>query len=220
MGVLKRGKISHLLICALFGGCAFAWASPAQAQIYRVARPNPTFEEDTPCKEKTPPKWEVAAAGAMSYGKLSDAMGYTASRRMVGGNMQGFFRPWDTLAVGVEWSRQESKDTAWPVLEYIEKESVSALVKYTLTPDTTPKLYLILSGGKVRNRTKYGSASNLNDSSYGVGGGVLLEIPLYNALKMGAEYRLNYQFSPWKNFLFQEKSRFRHQVSIGLHCLF
>ncbi len=93
MDILKRGKTSHLLVCALFGCCAFALASPAQAQIYRVARPNPTFKEDTPCKEKTPPKWEVAAAGSMSYGKLSDAMGYTASRRMVGGNVGGKVPP-------------------------------------------------------------------------------------------------------------------------------
>ena len=220
MDILKRGKTSHLLICALFGGFAFAWASPAQAQIYRVSRPNPTIEEETPCPKETPPKWEISAAGAMSFRKLSDALGYTASRRMVGGSVQAFYRPLPHLALGVEWGQQESKDSAWPVLEYIEKESVSALVKYSITPDTTPKLYLLVSGGKVRNRAKYGNVPNLNDSSYVLGGGLALEIPLYKALKIGGEYRLNYQFSPWKNFLFQEKSRFRHQVSVGLSFLF
>lgn len=125
-----------------------------EAQSYRVYRPIPRTDF-TPSAERPPARMEITVSAVSSLGRIEDGDDMALSRVMHGGRLRILLRLSDYFWAGAEAQLLEAFDKQTAFLTHIRKESFSAVIKWTLTPQTEPKLYLLLSGGVTFNRSAY-----------------------------------------------------------------
>ncbi len=201
--------------------CIFS-SFPAASQIYRVYRPvaNTQWTEET--SKVAGPVWlEISAQGIISAGQISDDDGGALSRLMWGSRIQILGRTSDYLALGIEGEMLKSSDKATGDLSYITRHSIACVFKWTLTPATEPKIYMISGMGMAFNySTLELSVYDLDTHS------VLWLLGVGGELKMGehwlavGEIRWMYDMKRWQNFVLHANSSFRGEVGVGVVYLF
>lgn len=121
------------------------------AQIYRVSEKkievNPIEKHKTE-KEKN---WKIHFSSAYDAGIIEDVQGNDISRAMESFRV-GLFYIKDRFGVGVEGSKKEAADNKTPLLSYLKKQEIGGVLSFDITPDTQPKLYVLLLLGKEKTK--------------------------------------------------------------------
>lgn len=199
-----------------YAACAAAClvAVPAlRAQIYRVYRPVPRLEAERQTNSDEPGRWEIAAAAAASFGTVKDADGYVLSQLMYGARGSVWVHLSDSIAAGAEMQMLRAADKRTPFLAYIRRRSTAVLLRWTITPQTEPGLYILAGAGRVRNQSAfelYHADLDADSRIWIAGAGGKLR--LGRGWTLAGEYRLIYDVRPWKNFVL-EASRCRNEFS-------
>lgn len=199
---------------------AFFCAAPGlQAQLYRVHRPIPRLQiSDGPMK--LAPPLEISISAVASAGRVKDAEGGLLVGGMYGGRLRVLWRLSELFSVGAEAQLLEAPAADAFFFSHLRKESYSAVLKYTFTPQTEPRLYLLLSAGKVYNRASFEFRhENLDEDGYVWGAGAGGEIRLARGWRLSGEYRAVYEPGAWNNFALKAP-RLLHEFAAGISCLF
>ena len=167
--------------------------SAGYAQIYRVYRPQPATEE----KEKTdgPLNFEASASAVWTMGKLNDLSGQTISRRMMGPRIRLLAHLSEQISIGAEGQWLQAEDIPQEFFDKLQQYSLAGILRYNLTPQTRPFLYILLGGGWNFRRVD-------------------------RRWEMGGEYRFTYEPKPWRNFIMEADSSFRHEWALYVSFLF
>lgn len=209
--------LTNAVLCAAF----FFAPCFAAAQTYRVYRPVPRLFPAAQEGAESAPWAEVSASGVLSAGEVNDADGCALSRVMWGVRLRALARLSDIFSAGIEVQTLKAADKENEFLTHMHKESVSAVIKWNITPQTDPRLYLLFSGGMTYSRTAMEFASrDMDGRSVVWGAGVGGELPLGRGWRLAGEYRVNYEVSPWQNFMVCAPSRWRREFSAGVSFSF
>ena len=194
----------------------------AQSQIYRVARHAPSSHTEF-SNEKEPAflsGWELSASVLLSAGDIQDSAGWPVSEKMPGLRLRVLKEVFSTVSVGVEGQWLAAADCQTAYLDKVAKYSVAGIIKWTLTPDARPKLYLLFAGGVVFNRADWDFTAvplNQDGALWAVGAGIEGQIARRWILR--GEYRLSYEPSAWHNLALRAASNTRHEFAVGLSFL-
>ncbi len=194
-----------------------------QGQIYRVYRPVADVSAYIEPKEPQPLHgWELSLSGVWSAGLLQDGSGWTVSESMPGARVRLLKEIFPSVSVGVEGQWLHALDYQDTYLNNLEKYAFGGVLKWVITPDARPQLYVLLSGGMVFNRVKFVQSivGNFNQRSAVWGAGLGVQTSLGRRFALHAEYRASYEPSEWHNLLLQASSHVRHELSAGVSVLF
>lgn len=97
---------------------------------------------------------EVSAGYVLSSHQLENTVDGDKTSRLRGGEVRALWTPLSWLAVGMEMSRLGNEKLAPAIKEY-KVGRVAGIVKLTLSPDTTPRFYLLAGLGKSEHRLTY-----------------------------------------------------------------
>ena len=195
--------------------------SAGYAQIYRVYRPQPATEE----KEKTdgPLNFEASASAVWTMGKLNDLSGQTISRRMMGPRIRLLSLLSEQISIGAEGQWLQAEDMPQEFFDKLQQYSFAGILRYNLTPQTRPFLYILLGGGWNFRRVDLSlpvAENKIHDGAIMWTAGVGIEWPLARRWEMGGEYRFFYEPKPWRNFIMEADSSFRHEWALYVSFLF
>lgn len=210
-----KGK-KYFFLCAAFIAACFLTPLSTYGQTYRVYRP---ISRDFKTSKPLPTVFTHASLSlwtSLSLGKITDNHHKTISDKMAGYRLEALYEVLEGLYIGAEWSGQEGKDHS-SFLKTFTQQQAGGIVKWVLTPQTEPQLYMMLSFGQIKNRAEFDLVSHETRHhteylSVGVGG----KYRLFKGVKVGGEYRLKYQFSPLKTAFVEEKHPLRHEFSLGI----
>ena len=216
---MKREQLFRSAIVLLVVLFCLVMPSFSFSQIYQVYRPaviSNLYSEKTESK-----RWFLAITVLSSQGVIEDRESVALTRFMSGFRLQGMFYVNKILGIGIEFSSLVAKDKATPFLTDIQKESIGVISQWIFTPDTQPILYLSAGVGQIKNISSFEfSSSNFNQRGMYAVLGLGVAYRVSSLFSIGAEARVNYYFSPWKNFVFEEKDHFRPELSIGINMHF
>ena len=164
---------------------SFLLALPLRAQFYRAG-------EDTSSVSNSRFWVEMSAAVTRAFYQLEDGGGNKQFSHQDGfsGRVLFLATPW--LGIGAEgtWLKEE-KQIPW-VNSYKVKR-YGLVGKFTLTPDTAPKAYLLVGAGKTKYRLSYDFDSFEQDASLSyflAGAGV--DVTIWRGLFLAAELTATY----------------------------
>ncbi len=135
---LLAWAFSSILLCS--GVAAFG------APVYRAGEKVPSARSI----------WhgEVSAGYVLSSHQLENKVDGDKTSRLHGGEVRALWAPLSWLAVGAEMNRLGNEKLAPFVKEY-KVGRVAGIVKFTLSPDTTPRFYLLAGLGKSEHKLTY-----------------------------------------------------------------
>lgn len=198
------------------------------AQTYHVYRPvSEKQAADSSVSSDTTPDitlrkhcFEIQMASIYSDGSITDTQDNEISRGMYGWRGRLLVRLSDIVSLGVEGQTLKSHDMKTKMLVPFRRKEWAALAKLTLTPGTTPPIYVLLGIGQSAQRTKFVLQQNeLKRGSMMLVGGIGAEINVWKGLFLSGEYMLHYDGSRWENFVIQAP-RVRHNFALGLSYQF
>ena len=216
-----RERLSALKVAALAAFLCISAALCAHGQIYHIYRPVPRIYETAPQPNNIPPSWEAEAGPVFSVGNIQDGEGGVLSRNMAGTQVRLLKRISERFWAGAEGQWLTAVDRETEFLEEISKYSVSAVIKYNLTPQTHPALYVLFGGGVVFNRASFPLAFEDMDGSGAIWmAGFGTEFSLGRRWKVGGEFRISYEPSPWRSFVLEAASSVRSEAGVKFVFLF
>ncbi len=216
-----RERLSALKAAALAAFLCVSAALCAHGQIYHIYRPVPVIYETAPQPDNIPPGWEVDAGAVFSAGNIQDGEGGILSRNMVGAQVRLLKRISERFWAGAEGRWLTAADRQTEFLEEMNKYCVSAVIKYHLTPQTQPALYVLAGGGMVFNRASFPLAfENMNGSGAVWTAGVGTEFNLGRRWKVAGELRISYEPSPWRSFAMEAASSVRREAGATVSFVF
>ena len=107
-------------------------------------------------------RWEVAAGWSASTGEVSLKNGAASLDGQHGFYGRVLYAPWKKIALGAEGTLFSDKSIE-PIVRKYNAKRVGVLLKYLITPDTNPRVYLLLGGGITRHRFNFVSPYRGND---------------------------------------------------------
>ena len=134
------------LLAWVFGSILLCSASALSAPIYRAGEKVPS----------TRSVWhgELSAGYILSSHQLENTIEADKTSRLHGFNGRALWAPLSWLAVGAEMNRFGSEELAPAVKEYKVKQW-AGIVKLTLSPNTTPRFYVLAGAGKSTHEMTY-----------------------------------------------------------------
>ena len=117
---------------------------PVFPQIYRVGGITPLS-----VYELSGPAWEVSAGAFASTATLYTRKNNKVFNGELGLAVRGLYALSSWAAFGVEGQFSRAEDAAYVVDDY-QVLRVGGVGKFTLTPDTNPRVYLLLGAGVIR----------------------------------------------------------------------
>ena len=129
--------VISLLTCT-----TIVWGTP----IYRAGE-----------KTSTSRSWlhgEISAGYLFSSNQVEYVSAEDASSRLNGAELRALWSPLPWLALGAEFEKLGNEKLS-PMIEKYAVDRLGGIVKLTLSPNTTPRFYLIGSYGKSKHRLKY-----------------------------------------------------------------
>ncbi len=123
-----------------------AGATVFSAPIYRAGEPVSTVRSI----------WhgELSGGYLFSSHRLENTVESEKSSRLQGLNGRALWAPLSWLAVGAEMTRLGSEKLA-PAIKSYEVNQVAGIVKLTLSPNTTPRFYVLAGWGKSEHKLTY-----------------------------------------------------------------
>lgn len=193
--------ILPIFLCAL---------SAMSTPLYRAGQP----------KTSTATQWlhgEISAGYAFSNVSLQDYLGQSSSGNLHGWNARALWTPLPWLSAGVEYVRYADKSLTPALVEHYRQSRVGAVVKFTLSPDTNPRVYLLGGYGRGVHHidfTSAGSAYRKQQNYWMAGLGT--EVSVYKAVFVAAEGSV-YVYPSAKIALHYKLSS-RVQTALGLRA--
>lgn len=92
------------------------------------------------------PHWEVAAGWSASTGEVSLKNGSSSLDGQHGLSVRALYAPWKRISLGAEGTLFSDKAID-PIVHKYNAKRVGVLLKYLITPDTNPRVYLLAGGG-------------------------------------------------------------------------
>lgn len=133
---------------------------------------------------------------------LQDRTGATISRYMLGGQTEGFIRVWQHLEVGIAGAAARAADMKTHNLTDVKYRMAGGLVKWTVTPQTLPRLYVVFGMGYVWQQTRflfYPQRQRADGAVLLAGAG--LQLPVWKQLYLDVQWRLQRQQHPFNTFV-------------------
>lgn len=99
-------------------------------------------------------RWEPTVAGVFSSANVADVRGDSGPKNSGGFGLRGIYnvRPW--IGLGAEGVIFAEKSFA--LVDKYRAERLGAVIKFNLSPDTSPRVYLVLGTGVTRHRFSFG----------------------------------------------------------------
>ena len=145
---------------------------------------------------------ELQAAAVASFGRVKDADGEAITRRMTGWRAGAFLYVLPTLAIGGQMEKLTAKDQNAQMLSTLKRDMWAVAAKWTITPNTEPKLYALLGVGQAKYSTRFALAKkDLDEHSPVVMLGLGADIKVWRGLRVQGEYQLQYDTRRWDNFV-------------------
>lgn len=185
---------------------------------------HPEFEEDLDASagqvRYSSTYVQLQASIVSSFGTIKDAEGSAVVRKMEGWRTSAFVRVYRTLSVGAQFEKLSEKDQRTNLITPIKQQTWAALVKWTITPDTQPQLYIVAGAGQTKYSSRFPLARNtLDGHSMSWIGAIGADIRIWRTLHLQGEYQLQYDTKPWKNFALTGP-RTRQSLSAALSIQF
>ena len=165
-------------------------------------------------------RWEVAAGWNASTGEVALKRGSTSTDGAHGFYGRVLYTFWRNAAVGVEGTVFSSQSIK-PVAEKYNAKRVGVLLKYLVTPNTNPRVYLLLGGGITRHHFNFNPVyrgDQTRQVAYGaLGAGI--EIDIWKNLFAALEGRVTYNKHRDLNSYYELSKRWESEgkLLIGLH---
>lgn len=192
-------KFQALLLVSFFS------LLPLNAQTYQA--------EEKASLPKNERRWlEISASWTRSLTPLKDHGGYTQLSHQEGLSGRALFviTPWFSL--GAEGTRFETEKGIAMVSAYREKR-YGAVGKFTLTPNTQPKVYVLAGAGKTKRELSYqfslDESSKMNYLEAAIG----LEVAVWKGLFLAAEFCETYNAHKHIGRFFEQKHRLEPSIS-------
>lgn len=159
---------------------------------------------------------ELQAAGVASFGQINDADENTITGVMQGWRAGGFVHVSRWIALGGQVEELSAQDQRTNMLEPIKRHLWAGLVKWTLTPNTNPKVYAVFGAGQVQYRTKFPlQKHDLNAKSTVMLCGLGADINIWKGLHLLGEYTIQWDINQWRNFAL-DATRERHTFAAAM----
>lgn len=97
------------------------------------------------------PRFEVAAGWSASTGEVALKNGAASLGGQHGFYGRVLYAPWKKIALGAEGTLFADKSIE-PIVRNYNAKRAGVLLKYLVTPDTNPRVYLLAGGGITRHR--------------------------------------------------------------------
>lgn len=166
------------------------------------------------------PRVEVQAAAVASFVSVCDREEETVLAAMSGWRVSVFWHMSRWVALGAQLEELTEQDQQTRLITPIKHQTQAALVKWTLTPDTEPKVYALLGLGRGRYRSKFPLRSQTLDAKSTVLlAGLGIDMHIWKGLHAVGEYQLQFDTNRWQNFALTATPD-RHHFSAGLAYCF
>lgn len=155
---------------------------------------------------------ELSMAGTRSLTPLKDRGGYTQLSHQDGFSGRALFivSPW--FSVGAEGTWFETEKGIAMVSAYREKR-YGAVGKFTLTPNTQPKVYLLAGAGKTKQEFEYAFSLNEASKTNYFEAAVGIEVALWKGIFLAAEFCETYNAHKHIGRFFEQKHRLEPSIS-------
>lgn len=158
---------------------SFLVALPLQAQTYHAG--------EKTVVSSTHRNWvEFSVAGARSFSRLEDGGGYTQLSHQDGLSGRGLIIVYPWLALGVEGT-SFGNEKSIPYVSHFKQSRYGVVGKLTLTPDTQPKVYVLIGAGKTKRKFEYEFSFTEETKTNYMMAAIGIEIALWKEIFIAAE---------------------------------
>jgi len=178
----------------------------------------PLYAQTHHAGEKTLPpaarQWvEISVAATRSFARLQDRGGNSQLPYQDGlsGRALLIVFPWLSLGAEGTWFEKE-KDI--PFVSVAKTHRYGAVAKFTLTPDTQPKVYLLAGAGKTKREFAYSFHFSETDTTDYLSLAVGLEAQAWRGIFVAAEGHEMYYAHTLRSDFFQKKHRWEPGLSV------
>ncbi len=191
------------------------------AQSYHVYRPLSNTKSEKGMDPSRQPLLEIYGDGVYSVGKIKDGNGDTLTKQMFGGRAGLRVGIGYNLMLGVEGEKIKATDQLTDAISKFRRQGWQATVKWTFTPETEPKLYILAGFGRVEQKAHLSlmPSNQFNGNTQTIMAGVGGEVKIWERLYFAAESRVMRDTKRWSNFVFTAPW-IRYELSAGVHYLF
>lgn len=207
----KKWRAAFLAVALLSFGCVFSFA-----QTYHIYRPLPRLLPDRSPKEGG---WTlgIEAAASIASAETVDAEGNRAADFLSGASVTWWKNISSGFAAGIKGEALQAQGTQSVPSLKLTKQSAVLLLKWTLTPDTMTRFY-VLAGGGVSFYDGNSDFFRAKMSRSGAAWKAALgsEIPLGFSFFLTGSFGVSYEPSSWRNFALHASGRVRKEFSAGL----
>ena len=102
---------------------------------------------------------EIAAAYQISSQKMETESEDLDTSALKGWNVRALWTPLSWLSVGAEMTRFEDEKLKPAFVSSYETNRIAGLVKFTLSPNTSPRVYVLAGYGRTEHQLNYDHAS-------------------------------------------------------------
>lgn len=141
---------------------------------------------------------EISADYQFSSQKLNTERGDQSTSALKGWNVRALWTPLSWLSVGAEMTQFGEQEMRAAYISSYEARRIGGLVKFTLSPNTTPRMYLLAGYGKTYHQLEYDHSTVITNTWPGqekksipywmIGLGV--EVDVWKSVFLGAEGNL------------------------------
>ena len=154
-------------------------------QIYHAGSSVPATREKTA-------NWDISLGGYLTYTQVVDPAGEVLFSREKSLNARGLYyvTPW--LAAGVEGAWAQHRN--FPTQNTYHHKRYGLVTKWVLTPQTTPRVYLLAGGGTSRREISYTSGwwrEQIKKPYWTIGGGLEMGIGRWGYLGLETQALYN-----------------------------
>ena len=178
----------------------------------------PLHAQESQAAEKSAPlaklhRVEFSVAGVRSLARLQDGGGHIQLSHQDGfsGRALVALSPWFSLGAQGEWLNKE-KDI--PAVAAYKVHRYGAVLKFTLTPDTQPQVYLLAGAGKTKREFEYSYPLHETSSTGYVLAAVGVEAAVWRGVFVAAEGSALYNKHAHYGNFFKLTHRVEPQISI------
>lgn len=168
-------------------------------------------------------RWEVGADYVYASAQLEDKYGSAALRAVQGIGLRALYSLTPYIGVGAEGEHFFAQSFGNFVSKY-EQDRAGILLKLTLSPDVSPRVYGVLGIGKSRHRFAYRKTpatlfwKNGTSSATYLQAGLGVETDIWKNCFIGAEGDFNYSPTTSLNFYYRLKRKwaFSGRLRLGV----
>ncbi len=194
----------------LVGVLLLLGCSSSFSQIYRAQE---YYADEKLLHRQSFSRWEISAGVVGSLTELRDFVDQSLAKGEIGAELRVLYGVWDWFALGVGASLARPIKTAESLDSY-QSRYLEGLGKVTLTPQTSPRSYLLIGGGVLYREVDYFEDWTDSSSSPYLTFGWGIETDIGSLWFCGLELRGNYLLTSPSNTYFYFSTRWEAAVHL------